>query len=174
MKKSALLFVLTFSLFFISCSNNEVTTSNINETDLVGDWRLTDMHSENGKMSGSINGVPVSVSYSIKGKNYNINTTFKQNPNTVTSNGTITFVTEYSVLGQSHTEEANGDSPVSEGKWTLDKTTLTVKNDQGESTANIVSYDGTNLVLKQSIDRSITQGTQNLQVTGDMFITLSK
>lgn len=178
MKKSIYLtlFVSLFtSLFLLSCSDNEESSVNITESDLIGSWKITSIYTEEGKVSGVVDGVPFSASYSLEGKNYNIDVEFKNNPKEVITQGNITFVASYTMGGESETEEFFGDSPLATGNWSLDGNILTVTGDDKESSSsNIIDFNKTSITFRQSLSNESSFKGDKVATSGYMYVVLSK
>ncbi|WP_299123159.1 hypothetical protein [uncultured Tenacibaculum sp.] len=177
MKKAAIYLTLFISLFITSCSINDNTPDvNITESDLIGDWKITNVYTENGKVSLNANGTTVSGDYSATGKDYNINMSFTDSPKKVSTSGSITIVATVTIAGQTQTqEESSGEIPNTTGEWSLKNNILTVKGTQETGELTIVKFENNSLVLKQALKASQSLGSLlNIKVTGEQYISLKK
>lgn len=177
MKKIISVLILFTSLFLISCADEDSNNLNVTETGLVGTWKVIDLHTKNGKITGTSKGVTRSATYSLKGKDYNMNMTFAENPKIVTSKGSMKITSTFtSDKGESRSQETLAKAIISPGKWSLNNNILTVKNETGASSSmSIVSFNGNSITFKQSLNKfNINIEDNNLEMSGEIFLTLSK
>lgn len=177
MKKTAIYLALFISLFITSCSVNDNTPNvNITESDLIGDWKITNIYTENGKVSLNANGTTVSGTYSATGKDYKINMSFTDTPKKVSTSGSVTIVATTTIAGQTQTQEqASGEVPNTTGEWSLNNNILTVKGTQETGELTIVKFENNTIVLKQALKATQSLGSLlNIKVTGSYYITLTK
>ncbi len=176
MKKITIFLTLFVSLLLSSCSDNDNSTDlTITENELIGDWKITDIYTENGEASITTNGVTLNGTYSMTAKDYNINMSFTDNPKKVTTNGSVTTITSTTFLGQTQTQEQpSGDVPNTSGTWSLNKNILSISGAQESGELTIVSYNNNTLVLKQNLNTTQSLGLQEFKITGNLYVTLTK
>lgn len=179
MKRLALLLFLAGSTLFVSCGDDDDAIE-INESLIPGEWNLTEIRSENGKASTTIEGVPVSGDYSISGKDYTATVTFTEataenEPNTVTGSGGFTLVASVTIPTQDPIEvEQNIPEFIGSGEWSVSGNTLTVTVQNETTSYEITSLTEQSMTLKIVIDEERTIENLTVAVTGDQFIVLTK
>ncbi|MCK8522291.1 lipocalin family protein [Aquimarina sp. D1M17] len=182
MKKLSLLLCLITASLFVGCSSDDDTPV-IDQSSIPGTWNLTDVRSENGKVSATIQGVPVSGDYSVDGKDYDASITFTEgtsenDANTVAATGGFTLVATVTIPTQDPVEvEETIPSVIGSGEWTVDGNTLTTTVQGETQNYEIVELTGTSMTLKIEIDetRTIEQlGNIEAAITGEQFFVLTK
>lgn len=180
--------ILVFSLLCISCNEQENTQTPITEEGIAGKWNLTELYSENAKLTATTSvGIPVTADVSITAKNFmNATTTFSINPNESYSDGSFVLATEISALGQVETNETTitGD-PTIKIDWSLSGNTLNFTLQNGvtsnEVSAEVILLDENTLKLKVAVseDIELPSNSFNIDITnatlkGDIFVTYTK
>ncbi|WP_160114568.1 lipocalin family protein [Aquimarina sp. AU474] len=183
MKKLNLLLFLVTSTLLISCGNDDDAPFVADESLIPGEWNLTEVKSEDGKISATIEGIPVTGDYSVSGKDYTASVTFTAStadnePNTLSSTGGFTLVATVTLPTQDPVEvEEVVPSVIGTGEWTVDGNTLTTTV-QGEMLKyEIVELNEQTMTLKVAIDEETTiEQLNNLSVTitGSQFFVLTK
>lgn len=154
MKKSALI-LLFLSILFSSCSKEETTQKAITNNDLLGTWKVTNVVSEKGKISGNISGINLSADFSATGKDYSMNITFSDNPKKIVSTGSFTLVSQFSLATQSKSfEQKISNIPATNGIWNIENNVLTTTENGQTASIDIVSYNNSEIVFKYSINRN--------------------
>jgi len=113
---------------------------------LIGAWSVTALNYE-GSTTSNIMGTSIISTFTGVAKNMDMTVTFKQNPNTVISEGSYTIALTTTTLGQSITEDYTFTDFISDGTWTLNDKKITVTNSGVAQEATIVSQTSTTLVL---------------------------
>lgn len=186
--KKILYSIIAFSILFISCSKDENSETPLTEESIVGTWNLTELYSENTKLTATTSiGVPVNADVIITSKDYmNATTTFSSDPNESFSEGSFVLVTEISALGQNQSNEQTitGD-PTMKSDWSLTGNTLNFTLQNGvtsnEVNAEVIVFNESTLKLKVPISEDIDLPSNalgvtisNANITGELFITYSK
>ncbi len=183
MKKLNLFLFLVATALFISCSSDDDAPFTADESLIPGEWNLTEVRSEDGKISATIQGIPVTGDYSVSGKDYTASVTFatgasENDPNTLSSTGGFTLVATVTLPTQDPVEvEEVVPSVIGSGEWTVEGNILTTII-QGETlTYEIVGLTEQTMTLKVAIDEETTiEQLNNLSVTitGSQFFVLTK
>src|SRR5688572_26303703 len=95
------LLVIAFIILF-SCDKEEDFKAT--SQGMLGAWAVSAVDYK-GSITMSGQGGSLREDYSGTGKDMNLTTTFNENPNSVTSQGSYTIVLKSTVMGQSETEE---------------------------------------------------------------------
>ncbi len=180
MKKLSLLLFLATTTLFLSCGSDDDAPIVIDESLIPGEWTLTSTRSENGRVSATVQGVPVNGDYSISGKDYTASITFTEatatdEPNTFTGAGGFTLVATVTIPTQDpiEVEEVVPDF-FGTGEWTVSGNQITTTV-QGEAIAyEIVALTAQEMTLKATLNEEQTFEGLTVTVTGDQFIVLSK
>ena len=154
------LFLFTLSAILFSCNEDEdpMPTSKA----MLGTWSVTAI-SYKGSTTTTVSGISIKADFTGTGKDMDLTTTFGENPNTVTSEGSYTIVLTTTMLGQTTTEEYPFDEAVIDGTWTLEGRTLTITN--GAITQDATITRQTNTVLEVKIKIEETESDPNFTVT---------
>ncbi len=185
MKRFALLLFLTGTTLFVSCSDDDDNPFQANESLIPGEWVLTEIKSEDGKASTTIQDIPVSGEYNVSGENYDASVTFTESavetePNTVVGSGSFTLVFTFTFLGIDPVEvKQNVPELIGSGDWVVDGNTLTTTVQGEDQSYEIVSLTEQTMTLKVPIDEeteveSPAAGTLTVTVTGDQIFVLTK
>ncbi len=183
MKKFALFLFLATITLFVSCGDDDDPIV-IDQSLIPGAWDLTEVRSENGKASATVQGIPLSGDYSITGKDYAASAVFTEaasesEPNTVTGSGGFTLVASFTLPTQDPIEiEETIPELIGTGEWTVSGNTLSITVQQETTSYEITSLTEQSMTLKIAIDEEIMVDIGNesvtASVTGDQFITLAK
>ncbi len=180
MKKLSLLLFLATTTLFLSCSSDDDAPIVIDASLIPGEWNLTETRSENGKVTTTVQGIPVSGDYSISGKDYTASITLTEStvtdePNTFSSSGGFTLVATVTIPGQDPTEvEEVVPDFFGSGEWTVSGNQITTTV-QGEAIAyEITSLTAQEMTLKATLNEEQTFEGVTVTITGDQFIVLSK
>lgn len=166
------LFVVFLSVTFFSCSSDD-DNSGEEEISIVGTWELTEMNYD-GTTTIEFEGIPVPVSIEGVGEDIDAQIVFEEDPNTVSSSGTLTSVVTITVLTESTTEEFPIDLSefVTSGSWTIseDESTLIVVDSEGtEQTFDINALTETTLDL--TTEQEIMFDGMTVDVTMNVILT---
>ncbi len=187
MKKLALFLFVASTILFTSCSGDDdggAPPFIADESLIPGDWNLQEVRSENGTFTTTFQGLPVSGTYIVSGKDYAATISFTKSatagePNTTSGSGSFTLVASFNIPTQQPivVEEPVPDL-IGTGEWTLNGNTLTTTA-QGESIAyEIIALTAQSMTLKFVINEQRTVdsalGPVTLNITGDQFVVLNK
>lgn len=154
--KKASLFIFFISIIFTSCSKEEAKENQITNNNLVGNWKVTNVTSENGKISGSVAGVPLNIGFSATGKDYSMVITFSDNPKKITNTGSFTLVSTITILTKTEKiEQKISNIPAINGNWNIENNILTTIQNGKKANINIVSYNNSEIVFKYSMSESM-------------------
>jgi len=162
--KFAKLFFLSLAVVLFSCGKDDDPKPAADG--LIGAWSVTALDYE-GSTTTTVMGTSITADFTGVAKNMDMTVTFKQNPNTVTSEGSYTIALTTTTLGQSVTEDYTFNDFISDGTWSLSDKTLTVTNSGAAQEATIISQTSTTLVL--GID---TVQTQDLAGVGSIVTNI--
>lgn len=172
MKKLFLLFI-GLSLI-ISCDKKEEPEEvKVTNNDLVGSWKVTEIRSDKGKISGKISysgfSTNISSDLSLKGKDYNMVITFANNPKKVSSKGgfTATISVKIPVLGkeESYTQKIPS-IPASNGNWNVENNVLTTKSNGETVSIDIASFNKSEIEFSYPLSTNFKGILGNLSKTG--------
>jgi hypothetical protein len=145
--------LLSLAVIFLACSEDDDPKPTSEA--MVGNWAITALEYK-GTTTTTAQGATIKADFTGTGKDMDLITHFKANPNTVTSEGSYTIVLKTTYMGQSMTEEVPMEEVVTDGTWKLNGSTLTVTNDFGAQDATIVEQTSTTLKLKINVSDSET------------------
>jgi hypothetical protein len=149
--KIAKLLLLSLSIIFLSCSDDEDPKPT--SEGMVGTWNITAVE-YTGTTTSSILGQTIKADFTGTGKDMDLTSTFGMNPNTVVSAGGYTITLKTTVAGQTTTEDVPVDDFVSDGTWSLSGNTLTITDDFGTEDATIIQQTATTLKMRIDIDET--------------------
>lgn len=166
------LFVVFLSVTLFSCSSDD-DNSGEEEISIVGAWDLSEMNYD-GTTTIEFEGIPVPVTVEGVGEDIDAQIVFEEDPNTVSSSGTLTSVATITVLTESTTEEFPIDLSefVTSGTWTIseDESTLIVVDSEGtEQTFDINALTETSLDL--TTEQEIIFDGMTVDVTMNVILT---
>lgn len=181
MKKfTLLLFALSMGLF-VSCSNDDDSTTPIDESLIPGTWSLTGISSENGSVTATADALPlpVSGSYTVSGKDITAQVTFTESstedPNTFTSSGGFTIEAEatFPTLDPITFEETIPDF-IGSGEWRVEGNRLIISSEGEEQFFEISNLTAESITLKVPINETVEEQGFTLEITGIQVFTLTK
>ena len=162
MKKIFGLFVMSAFLFSITACDKD--DDPVNGGNLVGEWKLTDVHADNGVSETIFLGQTITASYDFHGTDYNIFTNFTENPNEFTSSGSYTVITNITTAGQTVSDTTTVDAFAGTGKWSINGNELTQIFAGDTSTFEILELSDTKLRLKDELDATVVDTTFGLTI----------
>ncbi|MFS4417753.1 hypothetical protein [Maribacter sp. 2307ULW6-5] len=119
-KYLVLLLVSVISLALLSCENEDAGSANHNEADINGVWNLTALEATNGRSEVMADGESVVGEFEAIGKDFDLTVDFNTDPNTVESQGGYTTVLTTTILGETTTQEEEGEDFFGSTEWRLD------------------------------------------------------
>jgi len=183
MKKFALYLFIATTTFLVSCSDDEDAPT-VDTSLLAGEWNLTEIRTENGKATATIpaSPIPISVGFSLTGKDYNATLTFTESdtqgaPNTFTGAGGFTVIGTLKLpIGDPITEEEIIPDFFGSGEWSISENNLSTTVQGQTITYDIIELTAQKLVLKVSLvgeERTVQDITGTID-SGDQFATFTK
>lgn len=155
---------------FISCDKDDEGTHAEN---ILGAWRMTDIHSENGEATITIQGLPITMDYASEGNSYNNTITFTENPDELISAGSYVLKTTIETPGAptifEETVNTSGTEP-----WSINGDTLTQTIAGQTSKWEILELNKTILRLKQNAEFSSDEQGFVFDVTATVFSSFEK
>ena len=123
MKIQSKLYLFGILLFIATSCNkddNPVITGSI-----VGQWRMTDIHADDGVSEITFLGQMETGTYTFHGTDYNTSTTFTENPNEFSSTGSYTVIADYVFQGLHEHDSLNVYAYPGTGSWSINGNKLT-------------------------------------------------
>ncbi|HUR30007.1 MAG TPA: lipocalin family protein, partial [Saprospiraceae bacterium] len=135
-------------------------------SDIVGEWNLTNIHSENGYsiLFGDTS------NYEFHGTAYNIETTFTENPNQFSSTGDYTFEVTTSTFGIPLTQTQTVSAFPGTGTWSINGDTLTQVFSGATTEIKILELNNSKMRLKEHLDTDVT----GIHTVADIYSTFEK
>lgn len=179
MKRFAMLLCLATTLLFVSCNNDDDAPIEIDQSLIPGEWSLTEVKSENGKVTATIENIPVNGDYSISGKDYTAEAIFTEvsdatKPNTFVSSGGFTLVAKITIPTQSIDYEESIPNFIGAGEWKIDGTKLITIVAEKEVSFDIIALTAQTMSIKKDIKETVEQQGIAFEVTGSQIFTLTK
>ena len=169
--KLCLLGILIITAASCNKDDDKVESGNI-----VGQWRMTDIHSNNGVLETTIGGETINATYSFHGTDYNTITTFTENPNEFSSTGSYTSLTDFVIQGQTEHDTSVVDAFAGTGTWSINGTKLTQIFSGDTSIFDILELSGSKLRLQANIDETVEDSTFDIFIhdRATVFSTFEK
>lgn len=145
------LFLLALSVFFFSCSDDEAPMPT--REGMVGTWTVTAINYK-GTSTTTVMGTSIKANFTGTGKDIDLTTTFGDDPNTVTSEGSYVIVLTTTVMGQTTTEEVPFEEMIMDGTWELEGRKLIVTNDIAVQEATVTRQTSTTMEVKIKFEQS--------------------
>ena len=155
--KFLLLTVVAISLY--NCNKDENESS-----DLVGQWRMTDIHTDDG----------ISIffgdtsTFMFQGTSYNSVTTFTENPNEFSTTGSYIYDYTTVTLGIPFTQTLTVNAFPGTGTWSINGDILTQVFGGSTTELEILELNDSTLRLKQNVDTNVT-GVHNIATVYSSF-----
>lgn len=175
MKKYFLLSILTtFTVILSSCSKDEDGVSNATEAQILGSWNLTALEATDGRSNTTIEDTSIPATFNAVGKDFDTIVTFSEEPQIVTSEGSYTTVLTTTIMGQTETDEQEGEDFFQSNEWRLDGSTLYFGSGDDEVGFTIIELNDSKISLRYNLDETVESfiGTSTVSATYNM--TLSK
>ncbi len=176
---------LKFNLLLILLILNGCATDdgelNIDTANLLGVWNLVTINSENGQATITEDGITVSVDFELSSENEDLQITFNEDPNVVSSEGSFTQVTTISTLGQTEVEETLIEGVFLDGNWILDGDQLTINSENEFSddfdvvpTFEITRLTDTILEIRQDLNQQVIFTENDLETNGILILVFQR
>lgn len=166
--KFCLLGILFFA--FSSCSKDE---NNINSGSIIGQWRMTDIHIDDGVSETTFLGQTINATFNSHGTDYNTTTTFTENPNEFSSEGSYTVITNLIILGQTTSDTSVVDAYTGTGTWSINGNKMTQIFAGDTSTFDILELSDIKMRLKEKVNTTVQDTSLGLIIheEGTVFST---
>ncbi len=172
MKTSKYLFL--FALILFSCSGDDDNSQESHDSKLIGTWNLSALEVTNGSAIVTVNGSSTNGSFNALGKDYDATLTFTESPNQVNYEGTYAVTLNYSVLGQTVTQEVPGEALSGDASWEVVGDTL-VTTETGVSTKFFIKeLTNTSLKLERVYNEQQEINGQNVTFQGELYAAFTK
>jgi len=174
MKKYFLLsFIGIFTLVFSSCSNDKDGVSNASEDSIIGTWNLTALEATDGRSNTTIEDTSIPATFNAIGKDFDTIVTFSEEPQLVTSEGSYTSVLTTTIMGQTETEEQEGEDFFQSDEWRLDGNILYFGTGDEEVGFTIIELNDSKMSLRYNLDETVESiiGTSTVSATYNMTLT---
>ena len=172
--------VLAFMCLFLSCDSDINNETTIAESSIVGLWKLTAAHVENGKIEVPEQGISNTITFSAFGKDFDLLTKFDEDPNTVIAKGKFIAVINVTFEGEIHTDEIplSTDDLVMggiKGAWKIIGNQLIITDNEGANFA-LKILEQSNTILRLEIDfyKEITEEDEVVTISGKLSATFEK
>ena len=141
--------VLLLNWITSSCNSDDPSPSG---DGLVGSWKLTDSHCDDGLTIEDPFGANDSIHYTFTGKDYHTVFTFTDTPNEFTASGVFTSTYTTVTNGQQHTFDVEVDPPGGTGTWSMANDQLTQRIEGDTTLSDILELNSSSLKLVQHLD----------------------
>jgi hypothetical protein len=180
MKRFAMFLFIVSTSLFISCNDNDDDSPiEIDQSLVPGEWNLTDIKSENGKVTTTIENIPLSGNYSLSGKDYTAEATFTEvsdadKPNTFVSSGGFTVVAKIAIPTKTIDYEQVIPDFIGAGNWKIDGNKLITTVADNDVSFDITALTETTMSIKKDIKETVEQQGITFEVSGSQIFTLTK
>ncbi|TLP78813.1 hypothetical protein [Maribacter sp. ACAM166] len=174
MKKYVLLSVIAVcTLVFSSCSKDEDGVSGVSEVSIIGAWNLTALEATDGKSDTNFDGTSIPATFNAMGKDFDTVVTFSEEPQIVTSEGSYTTVLTTTILGETSTEEEEGEDFFESDEWRLGGSILYFGTGEEEVGFAITDLTDSKISLRYTLDETldIFGATTSVSATYNMTLT---
>lgn len=179
MKKIVIFLFLAITSLFLSCKNDDDSPIVVDASLVPGEWSLSEIKSEDGKVTTTIENVPISGNYSITGKDYTAKITFTEvsdtnKSNTFVSSGGFTVIATIKIPTQSIDYEQVVPDFLGAGEWKVEDTKLFTTVAGKEKSFEIIDLTDKTMRIKTDIKETVEQEGFTFEVTGSQIFTLTK
>ena len=161
-------------MIFTSCSKDNNGSIDATEADIIGTWNLTALETTNGRTTTIIDGESTVTDFDAVGQDFATVVIFSENPQIVTSEGTYTTVITSTVMGETTTQEEQGENFFESDEWRLDGDILYFGTGEEELGFTIISLSDAEILLRYTIDETVDFFGAIITVSATYNMTLSK
>jgi hypothetical protein len=161
-------------LIIAAASCNKDDDDPVKSGSIVGQWRMTDIHSNNGIVESKFFGEVYNATYSFHGEDYNYFTTFSENPNEFSYTGSYTSLFELESEGQFEHDTSIVDANPGTGTWSINGEKLTQIFDGDTTTFDILELSDAKLRLQIIINETFTDEEDYYHESATVFSTFEK
>ncbi len=173
MKLAFKILVLLLVIQFTSgCKKDEVNSP----VKMVGTWKMTDLNTDDGESSyyDDFFEDTISYTYMFHAKNFNTTTTFTENPNEFTSDGSYTLVLTTNFFGVMNTTETTVQAFAGTGTWSIQGNTFTQNFGGSTSEFEILSLSDNELKLKEELNVLVDDQGTTVHNVATVYSTFEK
>ena len=176
MKRIHVLIQVLFIATLFSCSNDDDGTITVDESLIPGTWNITAIESNDGRFTGTVEGIPVSGSFTAEGKSITTQIVFVEGTeNTFTSSGGFTL--EISILiplQDPLVVEEDFPDYLGNGSWRVEGNNLILTVSSEESAYTVTNLTAMNMSLAVSFNEEVDYNGTIFSLDGTLEIDLSK
>ena len=176
MKKIHVLIQVLFIATLFSCSNDDDGTITVDESLIPGTWNITAIESNDGRFTGTVEGIPASGSFTAEGKNITTQIVFVEGTeNTFTSSGGFTL--EISILiplQDPLVVEEDFPDYLGNGSWRVEGNNLILTVSSEESAYTVTNLTAMNMSLAVSFNEEVDYNGTIFSLDGTLEIDLIK
>lgn len=165
------LFLIGLVVVFFSCGDEDEPQPTA--AGLVGTWSMTALE-YGGSSTTTVAGVSLMSAFTGVGKEIDLTITFRENPNTITSEGSYVIALTTTTAGQSFTQDFPFNNFVADGTWSLNGRVITVTSALGAEEATLVSQTSTTLVIGVETEQTQSAGGTTIRTRVQAQYTLTK
>lgn len=173
MKKYLLLAFLSINtIAFTSCDKDDDEV-NATENDISGVWNLTTLETSDGQTEIISEGESVVTQFEAFGKDFDVVVNFDALTKTVESEGRYTTVITSTLMGETTTEEQEGQEFFDANTWRLDGNMLYFSTGDEEQGFTIVNLNDNKMDLRYEInqEQEVLGLTINISANYNMTLT---
>ena len=174
MKKYILSVLTVFTLVFTSCSKDDDGVSNASEASIIGTWNLTALEAKDGTTNTNFDGTSIPTTFTAVGKDFDTIITFDEKPQIVNSEGSYTTVLTTTVMGETSTEDQEGEDFFETEEWRLEGSTLYFGSGEEEIGFTITEFTDSKMSLRYRIDETVEIFGAITSVSATYNMTLTK
>ena len=176
MKKTFYVIQILCLLALVGCSSDDDGTTSIDQSLIPGTWNITAIESNDGRFTGTVEGIPVSGSFTAEGKNITTQIVFVEGTeNTFTSSGGFTL--EISILiplQDPLVVEEDFPDYLGNGFWRAEGNNLILTVLSEESAYTVTNLTAMNMSLAVSFNEEVDYNGTIFSLDGTLEIDLSK
>ena len=146
----------------------------VKDGSIVGQWRMTDNHSNDGVLESEVWGEIVNATFSFHGTDYNFFTTFTDEPNEFSSTGSYTALFDYKAEGLTERDTSDIDANPGTGTWSINGDKLTQIFDGDTATFDILELSDSKLRLQIIVEETIDEPDFYYHERATVFSTFEK
>ena len=154
-----------------SCNKDDDPVKN---GSIVGQWRMTDFHCNDGVVETSIAGENSNYTFSFHGTDYNSSMTFSENPNEFTITGSYTILGEYVSEKQTVRDTSDVDAITGIGTWSINGDKLTQIFAGDTAIYDILELSDSKMRLQIITDETYTEPDLYYHEHSSVFSTFEK
>nr|WP_299341950.1 lipocalin family protein [Allomuricauda sp.] len=157
-------------------NGNNGDDDNPNDTSsILGEWNLVSAEIENGQASTVFNGTDIDFPFSATSKDEDAQVLFSETPDEVNGSGQFTSVISFTLFSQTFTEETIIESPITNGSYETNGSSLTIVDNEGISSEfSINEFSNNTLIVETSFTRSIVLDGLDVDTNGVLILEFTR